>query len=389
VTESFDAAVIGGGIVGLATARALLAAAPARRVVVLERESGVGRHQSSHNSGVLHAGVYYTPGSVKATLCREGKAAMEAFCRDHGIPVLTTGKLVVAVDRSELERFDALVGRATANGVPGLRVLDADEMREIEPNVVGVRALLSPGTAAVDFGAVCEALAAELPDVRLGAEVQSIDERTDGVIVTTSATEVEAAVVVVCAGLDAERIATACGLQTDYRIVPFRGSWIPLRPNGAALVRGNIYPVPDPRLPFLGVHLTPRFDGQVWAGPNAVLSITHPQLIARAARFAGSWRLAARFWRVGAVELWRDRVRSAYIRQVQRYVPALAPDDFARAPRPYGIRAQAVDRSGKLVDDFVLLGAGRVVHALNTPSPAATSSLAIGRRLAAEAMTRW
>lgn len=389
MVESFDAAVIGGGIVGLATARALLLADPTRRVVVLEREAGVGRHQSSHNSGVLHAGVYYAPGSVKAELCRRGKAEMERFCHDHAIPILVTGKLVVAVDRSELGRFEALLARATANQVPGLRVVEPDEMREIEPNVAGVRALLSPGTAAVDFGSVCEALAAELPEVRLGAEVHTIDEWTDRVHLATAAGDIEASVVVVCAGLQAEHMAAKSGLKTDVRIVPFRGSWIPLRPAGAALVRGNIYPVPDPRLPFLGVHLTPRFDGQVWAGPNAVLSLAQPPLLGRAALFGGSWRLAVRFGRVGAVELWRDRIRRSYVRQVQRYVPALTDADFERGPRPFGIRAQAVDRSGRLIDDFLLLGAGRVVHALNTPSPGATSSLAIGERLAAEASTRW
>ncbi len=201
--------------------------------MVLEREPGVGRHQSSHNSGVLHAGVYYAPGSVKAELCRTGKAEMERFCHEHGIPVLTTGKLVVALDESELERFEALVQRATANQVPGLRVLAAGEMREIEPNVAGVRALLSPGTAAVDFGAVCEALAAELPDVRLGAEVLTIDERPDRVRLTTASGDVEAHVVVVCAGLDAERMATRSGLKTDVRIVPFRGSSDPAAPRPA------------------------------------------------------------------------------------------------------------------------------------------------------------
>jgi L-2-hydroxyglutarate oxidase len=247
-----DVVVVGGGIVGLASARALVEAEPGLRVVVLEAEAGVGRHQSSHNSGVLHAGVYYLPGSAKAELCRAGAEAMRQFCEEHGIPVVQTGKLVVAVDRSELTRFDALVERATANRVPGLRVLGPDEMVEIEPHVVGLRALHSPSTAVVDFGAVCRALADEL-DVLTGHRVMAIEERADGVRVRTSARDIEAGTVVVCAGLGAEVLAAAAGCPTDLRIVPFRGSFTELSPEGADLVRGSIYPVPDPTLPFLGV----------------------------------------------------------------------------------------------------------------------------------------
>ena len=383
-----DVAVVGGGIVGLATARRLLERHPSWTVAVLEAEHEVGRHQSSHNSGVLHAGVYYAPGSAKAALCTAGKAAMEQFCDEHGIAVVRNGKLIVALDSSELPRFEALVERATANGVPELRVLDGDELREIEPEAAGIRALHSPTTAVVDFGAVCRAMAATLPDVRTSTRVQSVRERSGGVVVETSAGEVEARVAVVCAGLDAERMAARTGHRTPLRMVPFRGSWHELTPAGAALVRGNIYPVPDPSLPFLGVHFTRRADGAVWAGPNAVLSLSRPDLVARAARRPGLWRLAWRYRSTAVREVAEDRLRRLYLRQLRRYVPALTADHLAHTPRPFGIRAQAISPAGQLVDDFVIEGSDRLVHVLNAPSPAATSSLAIGARIADEIETR-
>ncbi|MBW8826140.1 MAG: L-2-hydroxyglutarate oxidase [Acidobacteria bacterium] len=388
MTERFDVAVVGGGIVGLATARRLLEAEPSRSVVVLEAEREVGMHQSSHNSGVLHAGVYYPPGSAKAELCRAGKVAMERFCADHGIEVVHNGKLIIALDEGELPRFEALVARATANGVPGLRVLDGDELREVEPNAAGIRALHSPTTGVVDFGAVCRAMAASLPEVRTSARVLAIDELGTGVRVASTAGHVEASVAVVCAGVRAERLAAATRHRTALRVVPFRGSWRPLTPAGADLVRGNIYPVPDPALPFLGVHFTRRVDGSVWAGPNAVLSLAHPRLLARAARHPGLWRLAWRYRSTAARELWEDRSARAYLRQLQRYLPSLTADHLAGGHRPSGIRAQAVSSTGELVDDFVIEGGRRLVHVLNAPSPAATSSLAIGAAVAAEVATR-
>jgi L-2-hydroxyglutarate oxidase LhgO len=369
--------VVGGGIVGLASARALRTADPRRRVVVLEREQAVGQHQSSHNSGVLHAGVYYAPGSQKAKLCREGKITMEKYCAEHGIAVERNGKLVVALDRSELGRLDALVERARANGVEGVRVLDRDELREVEPHAAGIRALHSPGTAVVDFGAVCAALAAELDDVRTGVEVHEVTSEGH---VETSAGSIDAKAVVVCAGLWSARLARS----HEMLIVPFRGAWLALRPRAASLVRGSIYPVPDPDLPFLGVHITRRIDGSVWAGPNAVLSLAHPTMLARSLAFAGTWRLFAHHWRAGARELWRDRVRRAYVQEVARYLPGLTLDDIELGPRPFGVRAQAVARDGTLIDDFVFARDGRVLHVLNAPSPAATSALAIGTHIANE-----
>ncbi len=381
--EQADVIVVGGGIVGLATARAVKAARPDTSVVVLERESAPGRHQSSHNSGVLHTGVYYTPGSVKAELCHRGKDMMERFCAHEGIPVDRNGKLVVATSVAEFSRFDALVERARANGVPGLAVLDETQLRAVEPNVAGLRALHSPTTGVVDFGLVCQRLAANL-DVRTGVTVASVAERGQEVVVETTAGEVKARVAVVCAGLWSEQLASRSGFPTNVRVVPFRGSWVALRPSGAELVRGNIYPVPDPALPFLGVHFTRRVDGAVWAGPNAVVSLTQPDLLARAAAFGGSWRLAAAQLRTGAVEMWTERSRGAQLRGMRRYLPDLTEADVAWGERPFGVRAQVVDRRGHLVDDFVLAHKGRVVHVLNAPSPAATSALAIGERLAAD-----
>ena len=375
--------LVGGGIVGLATARALRATMPGASVVVLEKEAAVGQHQSSHNSGVLHAGVYYTPGSLKAELCRRGKEMMERFCADHGIPVVRNGKLVVATSDADIRRFDALVERARANGVAGLAVLDSSELREIEPHAAGVRALHSPTTGVVDFGLVCRALAADL-DVRTGTAVAAVTDSRDHVIVRTPAGEIAAGAAMVCAGLWSEQLAARSGHRTGVRVVPFRGSWVALRPSGAALVRGNIYPVPDPALPFLGVHFTRRVDGAVWVGPNAVVSLSQPALLARAAAFAGSWRLAAAQYRTGISEMWTERNRRVLLAGMRRYVPALAEDDVAWDDRPCGVRAQAVDRHGRLVDDFVLARQGRVVHVLNAPSPAATSSLAIAERLASE-----
>jgi L-2-hydroxyglutarate oxidase LhgO len=350
---------------------------------VLEREAAVGQHQSSHNSGVLHAGVYYTPGSLKAALCRSGYDAMRRYCDDNGIPVRVDGKVVVAIDQRELSRFDALVERAKANGVPGLEVLDADALRAREPEIAGIRALWSPSTAVVDFGAVCASLARELGDVRLTTEVQRVVERPDGVVVETTAGEVQARAAIVCGGLRTEMLAAASGVRADVRMVPFRGSWVVLKRGPAARVRGNVYPVPDPELPFLGVHLTRRLDGEVWAGPNAVLSLrADRKVLARALRFEGMPKLAAKQWRNGAVELYRDTIRRAYAREIAKYLPGITIHDLERGPRPFGIRAQAVARDGALVDDFVIEGAGRALFVLNAPSPGATSSLAIGERLA-------
>lgn len=399
---------MGGGIVGLATAYQLLRAAPGTGVTVLEKEAEVGLHQSSHSSGVLHAGIYYAPGSLKARLCHAGREELERFADDHGVARRRTGKLVVALDRSEDAALDALAARARANGVPGLREVGPAEMAEIEPHAAGHRGLHSPATGVVDFLGVCRALVAEVEaaggTVRTGHRVTAIDEDPSGATVTTdlwarrgpmrpgasgggATDQWRADRVVTCGGLQADRLA-ALTLPRGSRVVPFRGSYLVLRPEASDLVRGNLYPVPDPRFPFLGVHFTRRIDGEVWAGPNALLALGREAYDRRpvaadlrdVAAFGGFWRLAARHAGTGARELLEERVRRRYVRRLQAYLPALRPEDLV--PGPSGIRAQLVDRRGALVDDFVTTRSARTIHLLNAPSPAATASLAIGRLLA-------
>jgi (S)-2-hydroxyglutarate dehydrogenase len=399
MADHLDVAVIGGGIVGLATAHQLLSARPGLRVAVLEREPAVGRHQSSRNSGVLHAGIYYPPGSAKARFSRQGKAAMERFCAEQGVPVERTGKVVVAVDPRELSALAALEQRARTNGVPVQR-LDADGLRVHEPHVAGIAGLWSPETAVTNFGLVCQALARTVREaggeVHTGVEVEGLDDRPSGVRIATTAGDVAARTAVACAGLQADRLAALAGLRTPERVVPFRGAWLELRPSLRHLVRGNVYPVPaGGGLPFLGVHLTRRVDGRVWIGPNAVLAGAREgarpwSLVARdlaeVVRFGGTWRLAGRHLGVAAGEVWRDQVLRATVRAVQRYVPAIGVHDVRRGP--WGVRAQLVAPDGRLVDDFTIRASGRVLHVLNAPSPAATSALAIGEDLAGRVLGR-
>lgn len=395
---SHDVVIVGGGIVGLATAHRLLEARPDLDVRVIERAQQVGTGQSSHNSGVLHAGLYYPPGSRKATWCRQGKEAFERFAEEHDVPVARTGKLVVAVEPKEIPRLRALVDRARTNGVE-IHELDAVGLREHEPHVAGIAGAWTPETAVTDFGAACHALARVIGEaggqVTTGVEVLSIRETGENVRVSTSDGDVEAAVVVACAGLQADRVAAASGSATRERIMPFRGSWLVLRDELSDVVRGNIYPVPLPGLPFLGVHLTRRIDGQIWIGPNAVLAgardgtsmwSMNRRDLADVARFAGTWRLAMRHTGTALGELTRDRIMAANLREVRRYVPGIGAGDVRRGP--WGVRAQLVDRNGELVDDFVVRGEGRVLHVLNAPSPAATASLAIGAELRDQALTR-
>ncbi len=397
-----DVAVIGAGIVGLATALRLLEARPGLRITVLEREARVGAHQSGHNSGVVHAGLYYAPGSQKAILCREGKGLLERYCEDHGIPIAFPGKLVVALDESELPRLAALRERGLANGVDGLEEVGPERIRELEPHAAGIRALWSPRTGIVDFARVTDAYAADVEArggvIELSRPVVAIRRRTDALVIETPAGALRARSVIACAGLWSDRVAALTGDRTSDspRIVPFRGDYYTLDPDAAALVNGLIYPVPDPRFPFLGVHLTRRIDGQVWAGPNAVLAFKRAGYRRRDVSLRdlagtlldpGFLRLARRFWRTGAAEMWRDANRAAFTREVQRYVPAISASQLRFGPS--GVRAQALGRDGSLVDDFDLAGGDRVLHVRNAPSPAATSSLAIGGRLATRAIERF
>ena len=399
MTDRFDVVIVGGGIVGLATAYRLFEARPGLRIAILEKEPELASHQTGHNSGVLHAGLYYAPGSLKARLCREGKAAVEAFAAAHDIPFEHCGKLVVALEESELDRLTALRERALANGVPGLEEVGPERIRELEPHAAGIRGLWSPETGIVDFRRVALAMADDLRaqgvTILTGREVRGLDERGNEVIVATPAGEVRADLVVACAGLQADRVAALSGARDGPRIVPFRGDYYTLTADARGLVRGLIYPVPDPRFPFLGVHFTKRIDGEVWAGPNAVLAFARegyrrrdirPRELLATLTDRGFLRLAARHLRMGMTEMWRDWWKPAFVRELQRYVPEVRSDQLRFGPS--GVRAQALERDGTLVDDFVLGGTGRILHVRNAPSPAATSSLAIGAMLATTALER-
>ena len=386
-------AIVGGGILGLATAKAMLEREPGAEVEVLERGRGIAEGQTGHNSGVVHAGIYYAPGSLKARLCRRGIGLMRDFCAAEGIAYDACGKLVVATREEERPRLENLLERATANGVPGLAWLEGEEMRRVEPNVAGVAALHSPETAIVDFVAVSEALARRVEEGggTIKTDTTVVRVRDSGGAATldlASAETISADRVVVCAGLFADRLALASGQPPEPRIVPFRGEYWKLRPDRADLVKGLIYPVPDPALPFLGVHLTRRIDGEVWLGPNAVLALAlegyrwsdvSPRDIAHIAGWPGTWRMMRDNWRAGIDELRMSRRKRLFVREAARFVPGLEPGDAERAPS--GVRAQAVDRDGSLVDDF-RIGEGRhVLWVRNAPSPAATSSLAIAEEL--------
>ncbi|MGI8572951.1 MAG: L-2-hydroxyglutarate oxidase [Solirubrobacteraceae bacterium] len=385
--------IVGGGILGLASAERLIRAVPGAEVTVLEKEHAVGLHQSSHNSGVVHAGLYYAPGSLKARLCRRGSSVLRGYCETRGIAWEACGKVVVATRPDELGPLDRLAERASANGVPGLRWLDRAQLAEVEHNVTGLAGLHSPETAIVDFGAVTAALAADVRadggEVRTGAVVRRVLQSERHPAVELSGGElVRGDRVIVCAGLQSDRLATSSGEPASPRIVPFRGEYWELRPERAHLVRGLIYPVPDAALPFLGVHLTRRPGGGVWLGPNAVLSLAREGYgrlsfgahdTFQTLTWVGTWRMMRRYWRTGAGELYRSLSRQAFISEIQRYVPAITPDDVVRAPA--GIRAQAVDRDGTLVDDFRLSVRNGVVWVRNAPSPGATSALAIAEEL--------
>lgn len=371
-----EVAVVGAGLVGLAAARAVLDARPGTRLVVFDKEPEVARHQSGHNSGVVHSGLYYAPGSLKAQLCREGRAALLEFAREQGIPHVLCGKLVVALDEDELERLDELERRGRANGLEGLRRLRRWD--ELEPHVRGHEALHVPETGSIDYRAVARALAADVRE-RGGELVLGRAVREPR--------ELPAERVVVCGGLQADRLAG----KREPRIVPFRGDYFVLTPRAAALVRGHVYPVPDPAFPFLGVHFSRRIDGQVWAGPNAVPSLAREgygrlRVDLRDAldvlRSRGLRALARRYWRTGTREIVRDLVKAAAVREMRRYLPELRGRDVRFGPS--GIRAQLLARDGSLVDDFLIERDGHVLHVLNAPSPAATASLAIGRRIARE-----
>jgi (S)-2-hydroxyglutarate dehydrogenase len=389
----YDTAVVGAGILGLAVARELLARQPDARVIVVEEADSVGAHQTSHNSGVVHAGVYYAPGSLKARLCVAGAARMYEYCQRRGVEVKRIGKLIIATSAREMEALDELERRAHANGVPDIRRLTAGEIPEIEPNAIGLGALHSPHTGVVDFHAVCRRLAEDVRaaggELRMGWKVDDVDAQGHGIrLVGPDGDRVEASAAVFCAGLWSDRLAVRAGASPDPRIVPFRGGYLQLSPARRDLVRGLIYPVPDPTLPFLGVHVTPRIDGEVLVGPSALLVGSRVAYRLRTVRaedlrdtltWPGTWRMGARWWRTGLREMHVAASRRAFAKDAARYVPGLRASDMKRGLA--GVRAQAVGRDGRLIDDFVLSYTPRAIHVRNAPSPAATSSLALAAHI--------
>jgi len=386
--------IVGGGIIGVALAHRITGMGMDVAVTVLEKERSLALHQTGRNSGVVHAGLYYTPGSLKARLCRRGVELLQKFCAGHDLPYDECGKVVVALDDVELERLGAIHERALANGVPGVRMVGREELAELEPHVRGVAALHSPHTAVVDFGEITRRLAADAAAagaaIRTGVRVRGITQNGGGVAVGAGGERLVFDELVICGGLHTDRLARLAGGDDDPRVVPFRGEYYELVPSRRDLVNGLVYPVPDPRYPFLGVHLTKRVGGGVLVGPNAVLALAREGYrwrdlrlgdLAETLAWPGFRRMAARHWRTGAREVVGSLSRRAFCDAARRYVPDLNPEDLLRARS--GVRAQAVARDGSLVDDFRISRQGRVVAIRNAPSPAATSSMAIAEHIAA------
>ncbi|MCD6638472.1 MAG: L-2-hydroxyglutarate oxidase [Nocardioides sp.] len=390
--STFTIGVVGGGIVGLAVARELTRRRPGARVVVLEKEDRVGAHQTGHNSGVVHAGIYYRPGSLKAELCTRGRLMLRDYCAEHAIAYDEVGKVVVAVDPDEMGRFDALERTAGDNSVPGLHRVGPEELREIEPHATGLAALHSPQTAITDFVAVTRSLAREVEaaggEVRLSSEVTGLSRQAGRIVVECGEHREVVDELVLCPGLYADRVGELADGEAGPRIVPFRGEYMLVDPAKQGLVRGLVYPVPDPRYPFLGVHFTRRVGGVVDVGPNAVLATRREGYRWRdvslgdlrdMAAWPGTWHLARAHWRTGVTEVRGSLSKRAYMRVAQRYVPEIGPDDVRRYTA--GVRAQAVERDGTLVDDFRITRSDGITAVRNAPSPAATSSLAIARHV--------
>jgi (S)-2-hydroxyglutarate dehydrogenase len=388
-----DLLVVGGGIVGTAVARELALRHPDAAVVLLERERRLAAHQTGHSSGVVHAGIYYRPGTLRARLCVAGAHDLTAYCEEREIPFERSGKVIVAVREEELPRLDELESRGRANAVPGLRRIGAAELREIEPHAAGIEALHSPATAVVDFAEIACRLAgdAAAAGARLitGCAVTALAPRAGGLAVAHSRGSTRARYVIACAGPWSDRLAVAAGAPAEPRIVPFRGSYLRLRPERRELVHASIYSVPDPDLPFLGAHLTRGIDGEVLLGPTALMVGARdayrvhrvvPGDLADTLRWPGTWRLVRRHWRHGLAELARAASQRAFVRGLRRHLPELSGADVVRGP--VGVRAQALGRDGTLLDDFVVHRTENALHVRNAPSPAATSSLALARHIA-------
>ncbi len=408
----YDLIVVGGGIVGLATAREILHQHPDLKLALLEKEDGLARHQTGHNSGVIHSGLYYKPGSLKARLCVAGHDATIAFCQANNIPFGLCGKVVVALTQDELPRLTALYERGVANGVQGLSLIDGPQLRELEPHVAGIKAIHSPNTGIVDYRRIADVLAQHISqaggEIMTGCKVTGIDSVSGlnrvAYVKNGQVSCVETRCVITCAGLYSDVLArrSTGAIRTSQpavKIVPFRGDYYVLRPGKRDLTRGMIYPLPDPAFPFLGVHFTRRIDGDVWVGPNAVLAFAREgytrttirwRELAETLTYGGFWRLAGKYWRTGLAEMFRDYVKAAYVKDTQRYIPELTAVDLL--PGPSGVRAQALSARGELLDDFYFTyppDQKNVIHVQNAPSPAATSALVIGKMIAQEAQARF
>ena len=393
MTDSYDVAIIGGGILGLSSARYLLREHPGLRLTVIEKNDEPAAQQTGHNSGVIHSGIYYRPGSLKAQFCVNGRRSMVEFAEEHDIAYERCGKIIIATREEELPRLDTLFERGQANGVEGLEMVGPERIAEIEPHVVALKALWSPATAIVDFAAVTRVYARQVSEaggvVELGTQVTNLTPRADGIVIETDRGERQAKHLINTAGLHADRIASLMGVEHDLQIVPFRGEYYTLKKDREDLVRGLIYPVPDPDLPFLGVHFTRNVKGYVEAGPNAVLATAREGYrkrdfnlgdFAETLRFPGFWRVAAREWRTGINEVNRSLRKSVFTADLQKMIPEVVSDDLTTGGA--GVRAQAVRRDGTLLDDFAIEQTEQAVHVLNAPSPGATSSIEIGRHIA-------
>ncbi len=390
--QRYDGVVIGAGIVGLATAREMLQRRPGLKLAVIDKENDVSKHQTGHNSGVLHSGIYYAPGSLKARLAVQGKAQMVRFCEEHGLPFDECGKVIVATKEKELPGLQKLYERGVANGVPGVEIIGPERLKELEPHVRGLKAIYSPKTGITDYVQVAQAFATEIRDmggdILLGHEVTDVDRRAGMVTVQTNRGDVQGSYLISCAGLQADRIARMTGETRAPQIVPFRGDYYELVPQKSYLINNLIYPVPDPEFPFLGVHFTRHINGDRSLGPNAVLAFARegykkldikPKELGEALSYGGFQKMAVMYWKMGLGEYWRDFNKGAFVKALQVYVPEIRPEDCH--PGQAGVRAQAIQANGKMVDDFVFATGNGVMHVRNAPSPAATASIAIGEEI--------
>ncbi len=397
--DSTDVLIVGGGIVGLATAYHLVREYPNKRLTLLEKESKLAFHQTGRNSGVLHSGIYYRPGSLRAVNCRTGKLAMEQFCGSEGIPYEICGKVIVAIAEEELPALQRIFERGQANGVK-CEVIDRERLAELEPYAAGIRAIHVPEAGIVDYPAVCQRLAVRIEQaggrIVCNARVLGMHHQNGAVIVQSTAGEFESQYVVACAGLQSDRVARLTGQQVDPKIIPFRGEYFELVPNALHLCRNLIYPVPDPSFPFLGVHFTRLIHGGIECGPNAVLAFAREGYRKRdislrdltdTLTYPGFLRMAAKYWRTGMGEMWRSFSKKAFVKALQRLVPKICEEDLV--PAPSGVRAQAVARDGTMIDDFLILETDRVVSVCNAPSPAATAALNIGRMIVDRLAAHW